>query len=115
MAEFAKTRENIAKLSAMGCQFAIDDFGSGFSSYNYIKNLPAHILKIDGAFIANIANDPTDRKLVAAMVELGHSLGKVMVAEWVQDPQSFAIVKELGVDYCQGNFLGRAQTNPIHR
>ena len=100
-------RENIAKLRAMGCKFAIDDFGSGFSSFNYIKNYPVDFIKIDGLFIRNLVNDHADQIMVKSMVDIAHDLGKKVIAEYVEDQPTMDLLKEYCVDYVQGYHLGK--------
>lgn len=97
----------IEPLKRLGCRFAIDDFGVGFASFNYLKHLPVDHVKIDGSFIRNLAHDPQDRHLVRAMVEVAHGLGKRAVAECVEDRETLEILREFGVDYVQGFLLGR--------
>ncbi len=102
-----KTRETIAKLRAIGCRFAIDDFGTGFSSFNYIKNYPVDYIKIDGMFIQNLVNEPTDQILVKSMVDIAHNLGKKVVAEYVENQETVDLLRTYGVDYVQGYHLGK--------
>lgn len=94
-------------LKTMGCRFALDDFGNGFSSFNYIKHLPANYLKIDGGFIQNLLNDETDQHLVRAMVEVARGLGKYTIAEYVGCDRTIGLLRELGVDYAQGYHIGK--------
>ena len=102
-----KTRETISKLRALGCRFAIDDFGTGFSSFNYIKNYPVDFIKIDGMFISNLVNEPTDQILVKSMVEVAHNLGKKVIAEYVENKETADLLRTYGVDYVQGYHLGK--------
>ena len=96
----------INELKNYGCKFALDDFGSGLSSFAYLKSLPVDYLKIDGGFVKDISDDRIDR----AMVESIHQVGKVMkletVAEHVEDEATLMILKEIGVDFVQGYYLG---------
>lgn len=103
---FSETRDMVARLRALGCRFALDDFGSGFCSFSYIKNYPVDILKIDGSFIVNMINDETDQLLVKSMIEVSHSLGKKVVAEYVENRQILERLREFGVDYVQGYYIG---------
>jgi len=105
---FRATRNMVAQLRDLGCGFCLDDFGSGFSSFSYIKNFPVDSLKIDGAFIVNILTDHTDRQLVKAMIDIGHSLGKKVTAEYVANERVLSLLANLGVDYVQGNYIGAA-------
>jgi len=100
-------RQRILELNRLGYRFALDDFGVGFSSFNYLKHLPVDYLKIDGAFIENLANDPVDQAMVQAMIQIARTLGKQTVAEYVGDAASLELLKQFGVDYVQGYYLGR--------
>lgn len=108
-----KTRETISKLRAIGCRFAIDDFGTGFSSFNYIKNYPVDYVKIDGMFIQNLLNEPTDQILVKSMIDVAHNLGKKVIAEYVEDKETLDLLRKYSVDYVQGYFLG--EPRPAYR
>ena len=107
VSDFAKTRAMVSKIRALGCRFALDDFGAGFSSFNYIKNFPVDYLKIDGQFISNLVADPADQVLVRAMIDVAHSLGKKAIAEYVSNPEILRVLREFGVDYVQGYLLGK--------
>ena len=102
-----KAQEFLRYLRALGCKFAIDDFGVGLSSYYYLKTLPVDYLKIDGSFIRNLPNDTADQHLVKSMVEMARGLGKETVAEFVGDQATLDLLRELGVDHGQGYFLGK--------
>jgi diguanylate cyclase (GGDEF)-like protein/PAS domain S-box-containing protein len=99
----------IAVLHGMGCEFALDDFGSGLSSLSTLKTLPIDYLKIDGSFIKNLAGDAVNRAMVAAMIELSRSLNFRVVAEHVEDQLSLDTVTEMGIDFVQGFLVGRPQ------
>ncbi|MGB5601887.1 MAG: EAL domain-containing protein [Gammaproteobacteria bacterium] len=92
----------ISKMKAMGCMFALDDFGSGLSSFAYLKKLPVDFLKIDGEFVRDILDDPMDRAIVSAINDIGHEIGLITVAEYVENEDILKLLKELGVDYAQG-------------
>ena len=94
------------RLHALGCRFALDDFGAGFGSFSYLKHVPFDYLKIDGEFVRNIATDDTDRLLVTAVVDIARGLGKETIAEFVGDEQTVAVLRELGIDWGQGYHLG---------
>ncbi len=97
----------ISTLRERGCMFALDDFGSGFSSFAYLKNLPVDFLKIDGSFVREIANDSIDLAMVRSINEIGHVMGKKTIAEFVEDQDVLALLKVVGVDYAQGYGIGR--------
>jgi len=101
------TRRLICEIAGLGCRFALDDFGSGFSSYSYIKHFPIDMLKIDGSFIVGIRDDHRDKAIVQSMVDVGHSLDKEVVAEFIEDGATFRLLVEMGIDYGQGYFIGR--------
>ncbi len=102
-----KASETINQLSALGCQFALDDFGVGFSSFNYLKRLPVDILKIDGDFITDMVKDPVDQAMVKSMIQIAKTLGKKITAEYVQDAATLEMLKRFGADYVQGYYLGK--------
>jgi diguanylate cyclase (GGDEF)-like protein/PAS domain S-box-containing protein len=99
----------IAVLHGMGCEFALDDFGSGLSSFSTLKTLPMDYLKIDGSFIKNLAGDTVNRAMVAAMIELSRTLNFRVVAEHVEDQLSLDTVTSMGIDFVQGFLVGRPQ------
>ncbi|MAT66158.1 MAG: histidine kinase [Gammaproteobacteria bacterium] len=99
----------IRDLKAMGCRFALDDFGSGLSSFSYLKNLPVDYLKIDGTFVRGIATDPVNRTLVGNINDIGHLLGKQTIAEYAEDEATLKELIELGVDYAQGYGIHRPE------
>jgi EAL domain-containing protein (putative c-di-GMP-specific phosphodiesterase class I) len=96
----------IAVLHGMGCEFALDDFGSGLSSFSTLKTLPMDYLKIDGSFIKNLAGDSVNQAMVAAMIELSRSLNFRIVAEQVEDQESLDTVTGMGIDFVQGFVVG---------
>jgi EAL domain-containing protein (putative c-di-GMP-specific phosphodiesterase class I) len=107
IANFAQTREMITNIRELGCQFALDDFGSGFSSFNYIKEFPVDYLKIDGAFITNLINDQIDQTLIKSMIEIAKKLNKKTIAEFVESQKVLDLLIQYGVDYAQGYFIGK--------
>jgi diguanylate cyclase (GGDEF)-like protein/PAS domain S-box-containing protein len=109
VANLDHARRFIAVLHGMGCEFALDDFGSGLSSFSTLKTLPMDYLKIDGSFIRNLAVDTVNQAMVAAMVELSRSLNFRVVAEQVEDQPSFDAAKGMGIDFFQGFIIGRPQ------
>jgi diguanylate cyclase (GGDEF)-like protein/PAS domain S-box-containing protein len=97
----------IAVLHGMGCEFALDDFGSGLSSFSTLRTLPMDYLKIDGSFIHNLADDLVNKAMVGAMIELSRSLNFRVVAEQVEDQLSLDTVTDMGIDFVQGFAVGR--------
>ncbi|MGD2055285.1 MAG: EAL domain-containing protein [Gammaproteobacteria bacterium] len=105
--KLVQARGLIQDLMALGCRFALDDFGAGFSSFNYLKHLPVDYIKIDGGFIRNMANDPVDQAMVKSMIQIARAVGKQTIAEYVQDGETLNMLHELGVDYAQGFHIGK--------
>ena len=95
----------IGSLKEKGCSFALDDFGSGLSSYGYLKNLPVDAIKIDGAFIRNIERNEIDRAVVKSICEIASLMDKKITAEYVESKAALEILHQLNVDYVQGNYL----------
>lgn len=95
------------RLKQHGCTFALDDFGSGLSSFAYLKTLPVDFVKIDGLFVKDILTDPVDRAMVKAIIEMAHAMGKLAIAEFVENDEILQEVIDLGVDYVQGYGIGR--------
>ena len=109
VANLDHVRRFIAVLHGMGCEFALDDFGSGLSSFSTLRTLPMDYLKIDGSFIANLAVDTVNQAMVGAMIELSRSLRFRIVAEQVEDQLSLDTVKQMGIDFVQGFIIARPQ------
>ncbi|MFT7681004.1 MAG: diguanylate cyclase (GGDEF)-like protein/PAS domain S-box-containing protein [Moritella dasanensis] len=99
----------INTLSAFGCQFALDDFGSGLSSFAYLKNLPVNILKIDGIFIKDILTNPIDAAMVKSINEIGHLMELKTIAEFVENDAIKQKVEAIGIDFAQGYGIGKPQ------
>ena len=100
-------KDFLRTLRTQGYEFALDDFGMGFSSFYQLKNLDVDYLKIDGSFVRNLSSDPVDKHLVVAMVQLARSLGKCTIAEFVEDEETLEILRAIGVDCAQGFHIGR--------
>jgi len=96
-------------LKTMGCYFALDDFGSGLSSFNYLKYLPVDFLKIDGSFISEIANDPVSQAMVESINKVGHVMGLKTIAEYANDQAVIHKLSEIGVDYVQGFSIAKPE------
>jgi diguanylate cyclase (GGDEF)-like protein/PAS domain S-box-containing protein len=106
IANMEQARELATRLRALGCRFALDDFGSGFSSFWYLKHLPLDYVKIDGDFVRNLASGPADALVVKAMVQIAKGLGLRTIAEFVEDRATLGLLTDLGVDYAQGDHVG---------
>ena len=109
IANLSSAKGFIRALRAYGCQFALDDFGSGLSSFGYLKNLDVDVLKIDGMFVRDMLNSPIDEAMVRSINDIGHVIGMATVAEFVENEQITQRLKELGVDYAQGYAFARPQ------
>ena len=94
-------------LKKLGCKFSLDDFGSGLSSFTYLKNLPVDYLKIDGQFISNVADDSVDESMVKAISEVGHAMGIETIAERVETKKVLDKLGALGVEFAQGYYIAR--------
>jgi len=109
VANLDHARRFVGVLHGMGCQFALDDFGSGVGSFSNLKNLPLDYLKIDGSFMRNLARDTVNQAMVAAMLKLARTLNFKVIAEQVEDAASVDVARRMGVDYLQGYAIGRPQ------
>jgi len=99
----------ISTLKELGCRFALDDFGSGLSSFAYLKNLPVDFLKIDGMFVKGIVDDPIDRAMVKSINDIGQVMGMETIAEFVENNEIESMLKAMGVNYAQGYGIGKPQ------
>lgn len=99
---FSDVRVFMERLGRLGCTFALDDFGSGLSSFGYLRQLPVELIKIDGSFVRNIVTDETDRVMVNAINDIGQSLDKMVVAEFVENDNALKLLREMGVHFAQG-------------
>lgn len=107
LSNITATQKMVEKLSSLGCDFSIDDFGTGFSTFNYLKQLPAQSVKIDGSFIVDLAKNSVDGALVKAIYEVASALGKKTVAEFVENEETLQILADIGVNYAQGYHIGK--------
>ena len=107
IANLCNASKMISRLREMGCRFALDDFGVGLSSFGYIKNLAVDYLKLDGCFVINMVRDNIDHAMVRAINQNGHTMNIKTIAEFVEDEETLAAVREVGVDYAQGYFIAR--------
>ena len=103
------TRRFIDQVRSFGVKVALDDFGAGYTSFSYLKELPADVLKIDGNFIVNINAHPANVAIVEAIVSLAGNLGMKTIAEWAEDAATVQTLHEIGVDYVQGYVVARSQ------
>ena len=103
------TRVTLAAIKPLGIKLAIDDFGSGHSSFKTLRQLPVDFLKIDGAFCQNLASSQDDRFFIRTLIDLARNLKIPTVAEWVEDEETARILTEWGIDYLQGHLFGKAQ------
>ena len=106
------TQEFIAQMKSMGCRFALDDFGAGFSSFYFLKRFDVDYLKIDGSFVRDLAVDNASRLFVRALCDVARGLNKQVVAEWVEDQSVMDILVEMGVQYGQGFLFARPMPFP---
>jgi EAL domain-containing protein (putative c-di-GMP-specific phosphodiesterase class I) len=109
MSEIDVTLTFIKRLKEMGCRFALDDFGAGFSSFYYLKRFDVDYLKIDGSFITNLESSIVDQKLVGAIVVVAEALGMGTIAEFAGSAEAVECLKRLGVGYAQGYHFGKAR------
>lgn len=105
--DLSQSQQWIRRLKQLGCRFALDDFGVGFSSFTYLGNLPVDYLKIDGSFVKTLDKDPTQKALIQAMNAVAHVLGKQTIAEFVENREILKILQELNVDCGQGYYIGK--------
>ncbi|HEX9781860.1 MAG TPA: EAL domain-containing protein, partial [Opitutaceae bacterium] len=111
MANLENARVFLDRLRKRGCRISLDDFGAGFSSFAYLKNLPVDYLKIDGMFIKSIVDDAIDFAMVKSINDIGHAMGKRTIAEFVENDAIVEKLREIGVDYAQG--YGIAKPEPF--
>ena len=104
---FSQAKRFVAELRELGCLFSLDDFGSGLSSFSYLREFAVDYLKIDSSFVRHMALDPVNRTLVAAINNVGHAMGMHTIAEGAEDRETVALLRELGVDYVQGFIVAK--------
>jgi EAL domain-containing protein (putative c-di-GMP-specific phosphodiesterase class I) len=107
ISDMARAQAFCAGVQALGCAVALDDFGAGFGSFHYLKNLPFRYLKIDGDFIRGLPQSPNDQLVVKALVGVVRGMGRATIAEFVGDEPTLRLLADFGVDYAQGFLLGR--------
>jgi EAL domain-containing protein (putative c-di-GMP-specific phosphodiesterase class I) len=104
--DLSAARELMETIRKLGCSFTLDDFGVGFSSFYYIRQLPIDVVKIDGSFIRNLADSPDDQILVKALCDVARGFGKKTTAEFVENAATFSLLEKMQIDYAQGFFIG---------
>jgi EAL domain-containing protein (putative c-di-GMP-specific phosphodiesterase class I) len=109
VASLDHARRFVGVLHGMGCQFALDDFGSGVGSFSNLKNLPMDYLKIDGSFMRNLERDSVNQAMVTAMIKLARTLNFKVIAEQIEDIATLDTARRMGVDYVQGYAVGKPQ------
>jgi EAL domain-containing protein (putative c-di-GMP-specific phosphodiesterase class I) len=112
IANLSRAMKFMATLKARGCRFALDDFGSGLSSFAYLKTLPVDYLKIDGAFVKDIVDDEVDLALVRSINDMGKVMGKRIIAEFVENDEILEKLRKIGVGYAQGYGIGQPAPLP---
>ncbi|MGH8222601.1 MAG: putative bifunctional diguanylate cyclase/phosphodiesterase, partial [Woeseiaceae bacterium] len=105
VANFDKAARFFGEMKSLGCLFSLDDFGAGMSSFGYLRHLPVDFIKIDGSFVKDMADDPVDLATVRAINDVGHVMGKQTIAEFVDGETTLASLREIGVDFAQGNWM----------
>jgi len=109
MSSLANSKHFVRQLRERGCRFALDDFGSGLSSFIFLKNLPVDFLKIDGQFMHNVAHDRVDRGLVEAIAQIGQTMGIRTIAERVDSAEVLTRLADIGIEYAQGHYIAAPQ------
>jgi diguanylate cyclase (GGDEF)-like protein/PAS domain S-box-containing protein len=109
MSRLGSVQRFLSTLREKGCRFALDDFGSGLSSFAYLRHLPVDYLKIDGGLVQEMTGDPVKRAMVESINQIGHVMGLRTIAEWVETKEMLDLVREIGIDYAQGFWFSRTQ------
>lgn len=107
IANFVQTKRLMKSLHGLGCHLVLDDFGSGFSSLNYVRDLPLSYLKIDGNFVHNLVSNPVDAAMIKAVHEVGQVMNLLTIAELVEDSETLERLRAIGVDFAQGYYCGK--------
>jgi diguanylate cyclase (GGDEF)-like protein/PAS domain S-box-containing protein len=113
IANLSQAERFMREMKEIGCSFSLDDFGSGLSSFAYLKALPVDFLKIDGVFIRHILDNSTDRAMVAAINQMGHAVGIRTIAEFIESEDVLHTLRGIGIDYAQGYHLHTPQALPM--
>ncbi|MEM8995603.1 MAG: EAL domain-containing protein [Acidobacteriota bacterium] len=107
VANLSRALRFIRQLKDLGCRFVLDDFGSGFASFAYLRSLPVDLVKIDGQFVREVTRDPVARAMVASIHEIAGLMGLPTIAEWIEDDETLSVVRQLGIEYVRGYKLHR--------
>lgn len=107
MANKSQAMTMMARLQQLGCRFALDDFGSGLSSFGYLRDFPVDFIKIDGAFVRGMTDDQVNHSIVASICDIGHATGKKIIAEFVENETILRDLRDIGADYAQGYGIAR--------
>ena len=107
IANLENARDFMSRMKIIGCRFSLDDFGTGLSSYSYLRNLPVDYVKIDGVFVKDIVDNPGDYAVVRSINEIGHYMGKQTIAEYVENEGVMKCIREIGVDFMQGYHIAK--------
>jgi diguanylate cyclase (GGDEF)-like protein len=107
IADLMGARNLMLSIKQLGCRFALDDFGTGFSSFYYLKEIPADFVKIDGSFVRQLAENREHQVLVKALSEVAQNFGRRVIAEQVENAETLALLRQYRVDYAQGYFIGK--------
>lgn len=113
VSNFISAKLLINNLNALGCHFALDDFGVGFSSFYYLRSLPVDYVKIDGAFVKQMDINEEDRIFVKVLTEISQAFGKQIIAEFVENKEILNLLEQLGVDYAQGYYISKPLRDPL--
>lgn len=105
--QMAQANLNMGRIKSIGCKFYLDDFGSGYASYSYLKDIPVDYVKVDGCFVKDIAKDATSYAMVKSIVEIAHFMDKKVIAEYVENEEILRALRELKVDFAQGYEIGK--------